>query len=160
MTKVQTSVLIGAPVETVYAFASDWRNYTSYFDYVKEVRPITEKTIGEGAQLELKVKFRGLPLKAEWRGVDDTPNAGWSFDAKLMGRWAKKRWLLEPVDGSTRVMFSLEYEPPSPQFLGRLLDALLIRPEWERLYKRAFETLKQLMETEAATNIESAPATE
>jgi uncharacterized membrane protein len=146
MTKVETSVIIEAPLESVYAYASDWRNLKRYFVYVREVRPLTEKTLGKEAWLELRVRFRGLPLTSEWRGVEQTENVGWTFDAKLMGRWATKRWRFTPVNGSTRVTFTMEYEPPPPPVLGPLFDTLFIRPEWERLYKRSFETLKQLME--------------
>jgi len=154
MTTVETSVIIDAPLEKVYAYASDWRNYERYFVYVRDVQPLTEKTLGEGAGLKLKVRFRGLPLTGEWRGVDETQNVGWTFDTKRMGRWARKRWLFAPVDGSTRATFTLEYEPPRPQVIGRPFDALLIRPEWERVCKRSFETLKQLVEAEAASTIE------
>ena len=154
MTKVETSVIIEAPLEKVYAYASDWRNYKRYFVYVRDVWPTTEKTIGEGAGLGLKVRFRGLPLTGQWRGVDETQNVGWTFDAKLMGLWARKRWAFTPVNGFTRATFTLEYEPPRPQVIGRLFDALLIRPEWERLCKRSFEMLKQLIETEAAATVE------
>jgi uncharacterized membrane protein len=151
MTKVETSVIIEAPLEKVYAYASDWRNFKRYFVYVRDVRPLTEKTIGEGARLELKVRFRGLGLTSEWRGLEATENVGWTFDAKLMGRWATKRWRFTPVNDSTRATFTLEYQPPPPPIIGRLFDALFIRPEWERLYKGSFETLKQLMEADAGS---------
>lgn len=89
-----------------------------------------------------------MPLTSEWRGIDATENEGWAFDAKLMGKWARKTWRLTPADGSTRVTFTLEYEPPPLP----LLDRLMIRPEWERLYKKSFETLKQLVEAEVKSS--------
>lgn len=147
MTRVEHSVVIQAPLDRVHAFASDWRNFARYFTYVRDVKPLTEHTLGEGARLELKVKFRGMPLTSQWVGVEDSEDAGWTFNAKLMGRWATKRWRLTPVDGSTRVTFTLEYDPPPLP----LLDRLLIRPEWERVYKRSFEALKQLMESESTS---------
>jgi len=69
MTQVEPSVIVEAPLENVYAYASDWRNFKRYFVYVRDVRPLTEKTLGEGARLELRVRFRGLALMSEWRGV-------------------------------------------------------------------------------------------
>jgi len=149
MTKVETSVVIEAPLERVYAYASDWRNFKRYFVYVRDVRPLTEKTLGEGAHLELRVRFRGLALKGEWRGIDETENESWTFNAKLMGRWATKHCRFEASNGSTRVIYTLEYKPPPLPLIGRLLDALLMRTEWERLNKRSFETLKELIETGA-----------
>ena len=150
MTKVETSVVIEAPLESVYAYASDWRNFKHYFVYVRDVRPLTEKTLGEGAQLELRVKFRGLPLMSEWRGVEQTENVGWTFNAKLMGRWATKRWRLAAVDGGTKVTFALEYSMPPIPLLASLMDKLLMKPEWERIYAESFANLKRVMESESA----------
>lgn len=149
MTKVEASVIIQAPLQAVYKYAADWRNFSRYLVYVRDVQPLTEKTLGEGAQLELKVRFRGLSLTSEWRGVEETENVGWTFNARLMGRWATKRWRFEPQDGSTRVIYTLEYEPP-PGPPGRWFDGLLIKPEWERLGQASLEELKQLIEAEAA----------
>ena len=149
MTKVETSVLIEAPLESVYAYASDWRNFTRYFVYVRDVQPLTEKTLGEGAQLALRVKFRGLALKSEWRGVDETKNVSWTFKAKLMGRWATKRFSVAAANGFTKFVYTMEYEPP-PLPPGRLLDALFIRPEWERLNKRSCEMLKERVEADVS----------
>lgn len=150
MTKVETTVIIEAPLESVYEYASDWRNFKRYFVYVRDVQPVTEKTLGEGAHLELRVRFRGLALKAEWRGMDETKNVSWTFNAKLMGRWATKHFSFAAANGSTRVTYTLEYELPPLPLLGRLLDSLLIRPEWERLNKRSCETLKELIEADAS----------
>ncbi len=108
---METSVIIEAPLESVFAYASEWRDFERYFAYVRDVRPLTEKTLGEGAQLELRVTFRGMPLVSQWRGTEQTENVGWTFDTKLMGRWATKRWDFESVNGCTRATFTLEYEP-------------------------------------------------
>jgi len=149
MTKVETTVIIEAPLESVYAYASDWRNFHRYLTYIRDVRPLTEKTLGEGAELGLKVKFRGLPLNALWRGVGEANTQGWAFDAKLMGRWARKTWRLSPVDNGTRLTFVLEYSMPPIPLLANLMDRLWMRPGWERIYAESFANLKQVMETES-----------
>ncbi len=149
MTKIEKSVVIHAPVQKVYAFASDWRNLKRYFVYVQDVKPRTEKTLGEGAALELRVRFLGLTLTSEWLGTEQMPNVAWAFNAKLMGLWATKRWQFASVDGFTRVTFTMTYDP-SPPVIGQLVDVLLIRREWERLYEQSFQTLRQLVEAEMA----------
>jgi len=150
MTKIEKSVVIGAPLEKVYAFAMDWRNLTRYMDYIHEVKPNTEKTLGEGARFSLRVKFLGRIMDAEWEGTEHIENVGWTFNATLMGRKAVKRWRFAPVDDSTRVTFTLEYKP-SPPLIGQIMDVILIRPQWKRLYERSFQKLKQLIEAETAT---------
>jgi ligand-binding SRPBCC domain-containing protein len=149
MTKVETSVIIEAPLEKVYAFASDWRNFLRYSTYIRDVRRLTEKTLGEGAELGLKVKFRGLPLNSLWRGVGEANTQGWAFDARLMGRWARKTWRLSPVDNGTRLTFVLEYSMPPIPLLASLMDRRWMRPGWERIYAESFANLKQVMEAES-----------
>jgi uncharacterized membrane protein len=151
MTRIEESVVVGAPLDKVYAFAVDWRNLMRYCDYIREVKPTTEKTVGEGARFALRVKFLGRMMDAEWEGTEHTQNVGWTFNATLMGRKAVKRWRFAPVDDSTRVTFTLEYEP-SPPLIGQLIDVLLIRPQWKRLYKRSFQNLKRLIEAEVGTS--------
>ena len=145
MAKVEKSVLIGAPLEKVCGFAKDWRNIQRYMVYIHEVKPVTDKTIGPGAKLKLRVKFLGRIRNAEWEGTEYTENAGWTFNATLMGKTAIKRWRFAKVDGSTRVSFTLEWKT-SPPVIGHILDALLLKPQWGKLYEQSFQKMKSLME--------------
>jgi len=150
MTKIEQSIDINAPLDKVYAFASDWRNLQRYFVYVQDVKPTTEKTLGEGAQLALKVRFLGRTMDADWKGTEHEPNVGWGFDATLMGVTAAKRWRFAPMSDSTRVTFTLEYKP-SPPVVGDIANVLLIAPQWRKVYRQSFQELKRLMEAEAGT---------
>jgi uncharacterized membrane protein len=145
MAKVEKSVLIEAPLEKVYGFAKDWRNLQRYLVYVHEVKPVTDKTIGPGAQLRLRVKFLGRMMDAEWEGTEHIENVGWTFSATLMGRKAIKRWRFATVDGSTRVSFTLEWKT-SPPVIGHILDVLLLKPQWGKLYEQSVQKLKSLIE--------------
>ena len=151
MTKIEKSVVIGAPLEKVYAFAKDWRNLRRYFVHVHDVKPTTEKTLGEGARLSVRLKFLGRWMDSEWTGIELTENVGWTFSTTMMGREGTKRWRFTRVDGSTKVTFTLEYKP-SPPILGQIMDMLLIKPQWNKVYERSFQELKRLMETENATD--------
>ena len=145
MAKVEKSVLIGAPLEKVCGFTKDWQNIQRYMVYVHEVKPVTEKTIGPGARLKLRVKFLGGMRDAEWEGTEYTENVGWTYDATLMGKKAFKRWRFAKVDGSTRVSFTLEWKT-SPPVIGHILDLLVLKPQWGKLYEQSFQKLKNLME--------------
>ena len=154
MTRIEKTVVIQAPLEKVYTYASDWRNITRYFDYVEGVEPRSEKTLGEGALLALRVRFLGRTMNCEWRGIENEENVGWAFDATLMGVTARKRWMFSRVDDSTRVTYTLEYRP-SPPIIGHAMDALLIRREWDRLCERTVRALKQLVEAAAVAGSDS-----
>lgn len=145
MTKIEKSVVIGESLEKVYAFSMDWRNLTRYMDYIHEVKPLTEKTIGEGSRLALRVRFMGMMMNCEWEGSEHIENVGWTFSGVLIGTKAVKTWRFAPEDGSTRVTFTLEYQPRI-----NLIDRLLIKPWWVKEYERAFQNLRRLIEAETA----------
>jgi len=149
MAKVEKSVLIGATLEKVCGFTKDWQNIQRYMVYVHEVKPVTEKTIGPGARLKLRVKFLGSMRDAEWEGTEYTENVGWTYDATLMGKKALKRWRFAKVNGSTRVSFTLEWKT-SPPVIGHILDLLVLKPQWGKLYEQSFQKLKNLMEAGTA----------
>jgi len=149
MTRIEKDVVIEAPLEEVYAFAMDWRNFQRYFDYIHEVKTTTEKTIGEGARLTLRIKFLGLMMASEWEGTEHIENVGLTFNTTIMERTAIKRWRFAPADGSTRVTFTLEYKP-WPPLIGQIIDVLRIKPQWEKIYDRSFQNLKQVIEAETA----------
>jgi hypothetical protein len=84
-------------------------------------------------------------MDAEWEGTEYIENVGWTFSATLMGKKAIKRWRFAPVDGSTRVNFTLEWKT-SPPVIGHILDVLLLKPQWGKLYRQSFQKLKTLIE--------------
>ena len=151
MIRIERSVVIGAPLEKVYAFAMNWQNLPRYFEYIQDVKPITEKTIGEGARLALRIKFLGRVTDVEWEGTEHVENVGWTFSGTFMRRKAIKRWRFTSVDDSTRVTFTLEYKPRP--LIGQIMYVLLVRPQFGGMCERSFQNLKQLIE--AGTTAES-----
>lgn len=151
MTRVEKSVVIRAPLESVWAFTSDWRNLRRYFVYVDEVKPRTEQTLGKGARLDLRVRFLGRTMDSQWECVEYLPNEGWTFHAALMGVTAVKRWRFLPAGDGTKVIFTLDYQP-APPVIGPIVDALVIKRAWQKLYERSFEALKQVIEAEGTVS--------
>jgi ribosome-associated toxin RatA of RatAB toxin-antitoxin module len=147
MTKIETSVVIKAPLKKVFNFASDWRNIKRYFTYVHDIKPVSEKTTGLGAKFRLRIEFLRLMMNSDWECTEFIEKAGWSFNARLMGVTAVKKWRFSETDNSTRVTFSMKYNP-SPPVIGQLADMLIIRRQWKKLYHQSFKELKRIMEEE------------
>jgi uncharacterized membrane protein len=146
LAKLEKNVAINAPIEKVYAFASDWRNLPRYFTYVQKVKPKTENPLCQGTELDLRVRFLGGIRDAKWVCTENIANQSWAFDATLMGIKAIKKWILLPIGDTTKVTFYFEYNMPPP-ILGPIIDVLFIGPLWNRLYDKCIKTLKQVMET-------------
>jgi uncharacterized membrane protein len=148
VTRIENQVVVERPVVDVFRFARQWRNIPRYFDYIQEVRPLTEAPDGLGTRLSVRLKFLGREMISEWETVEYEQDAGWTVSAPLMGVDSRKFWRFEPVGESTQVVFTLEYEA-KPALVGPLADMLLIRRSWDKLYKRGMQNLKRLVEQEA-----------
>ena len=147
MTTIEKAVIINRPLEEVLRFTRDWRNIPRYLDYIQSVKPLTESAEGLGAKLLVQLTFLGRRMSSEWETVEYDPAEGWKVKAPLMGVVAYKRWRFEPAGGSTRVCFALAYDP-KPAVVAPLVDALLLRRKWDRIYERGMGNLKRVLEAE------------
>jgi uncharacterized membrane protein len=146
MTRIEKQVVIGRPINEVVGFVRDWRNIPKYFDYIQTVKPLTEKTEGQGTKLLVNLTFLGRKMTSEWETIEYNANEGWTFKTPLMGIEARKRWRFEPVGESTRTSFTLEYEP-TPPVIAPLLDVLLLRRKWDKICERGMLNLKSILES-------------
>ena len=147
MTRIEKAVIINRPVEQVLRFARDWHNIPRYLDYIQSVEPLTENSEGLGAKLLVHLTFLGRRMTSEWETVEYDPAGGWKIKAPLMGVVPSKQWRFEPAGDSTRVSFTLEYDP-KPPVVAPLVDALLFRRKWGQIYERGMGNLKRLLEAE------------
>ena len=147
MTRIEKQVVIERPVNEVLGFARDWRNIPRYLDYIQEVKPLSERTEEEGARFLVKLTFLSRAMTSKWELVEYKEGEGWTFVTPLMGVAARKQWRFDSLGGSTRVSFTLEYEP-RPAVLGSILDRLLLRRQWNKLSERGMQNFKRLVEAE------------
>ncbi|MCX6796308.1 MAG: SRPBCC family protein [Candidatus Falkowbacteria bacterium] len=124
MTRIEKSVVIEAPLEKVFNFTANMSNLKRYFVYVTEIIPIDHDIIKKGAKYNLKVKFLGRLRDSEWECVEYDDKSGWKINATLMGVTAVKQWKFYKTNGSTKVIFTMNYKP-SPPVIGNLLDLFL-----------------------------------
>lgn len=148
MTKIGKQVVIERPQEDVAAIARDWRNIPRYFDYIKDVRPLTEETAGLGARYLVRLRFLGRDMTSEWEMVEDQGDEGWAFVTPLMGVVARKTWSFQPMGDATSALLTLEYQP-RPPIVGPLLDIMLLKRRWVAITTQGMEGLKRLAEAQA-----------
>ncbi len=155
MTRIAKQIVVGKPVAVVLAFARDWRNIPRYLDYVQSVQPLSGKTEGVGAKYFVNLTFLGRRMHSDWETLAYDETAGWTFKAPLAGVEARKVWRFESVDpGSTRVSFTLEYDP-RPPIIAPLLDVLVLRRQWSQIYERGLQNLKRIVESGPASEGDS-----
>jgi len=140
MTRIEASVEINAPVEEVFAFASDWRRWGEWWEGVSDFRPTTETTRGNGTRYAYRAWVAGLTVNLETEIQDFVENAGWRGIA-TKGMPHRTQWVFEAKGDVTRLTYILEYRLPLP-VLGALLDSLLMRPGWRRRLENSLRNLK------------------
>jgi hypothetical protein len=140
MTRIAQSVEVNAPVEAVFAFASDWRYWEKWWLGVSGFKPATEVTRGNGARYAYKAWVAGLSIEIETEIQDFVENVGWRGTV-TKGLPHRAQWVFEAKDDTTRFTYILEYSLRIP-VLGALLDSLLVQPGWRRLLKRSLRNLQ------------------
>jgi steroid delta-isomerase-like uncharacterized protein len=140
MTRVEASIDINAPVEEVFAFASDWRRWEDWWEGVSRFRPTTELARGNGTRYAYKAWVAGVTLNLETEIHDFVENVGWRGEV-IKGPPHTTQWVFEAKDNATRLTYILEYRLPVP-VLGVLLDSLLMRPGWQRRLENSLENLR------------------
>jgi len=144
MTRVEASVEIAAPLEDVFAYASDWRRWEEWWLGVSDFRPTTEVTRGNGTRYAYKAWIAGIRLGLETEVCDFVENVGWR-GVVTRGTPHTTRWVFEPAGTGTRLTYTLEYRIPVP-VLGPPLDSLFMRPGWQRRLERSLANLKVRLE--------------
>jgi len=144
MTRITASVEVKAPLDDVWAFASDWRHWDSWWEGVSGFRPTTERTRGDGTRYAYRAWIAGLTLNLETEIYDFVEKAGWR-GLVTKGPPHRTQWAFEDLGATTRLTYSLEYSLPVP-VLGPLLDSLLMRPGWQRRLETSLQNLKHHFE--------------
>jgi uncharacterized membrane protein len=140
MTRVEGTVIVDAPVHTVFTYASDWRRWQEWFEGVSGFRSTTEVTRGTGARYVYRASLMGLPATVETEIRDFVEDQGWTGIA-TRGVPHRTQWHFQAQGESTSFTYALEYELPVP-VLGALVDALFLKGQWRRIIGRSLSNLK------------------
>lgn len=140
MTRIQDSIFIPAPVEEVFRYTSDWREWSDWFEGVSTFYPISEMHQGEGARYSYYVNLFGLAIRVETEVRDYVENEGWRGVA-TRGIPHEAHWDFESVRDGTRFTYTLEYSLRLP-LIGAFLDRVLVEPRWRRAIRHSLENLK------------------
>jgi uncharacterized membrane protein len=140
MKRIEASVEIDAPVVDVFGYASDWSRWEDWWEGVSHFRPTTEVKRGNGARYAYKAWMAGMTVNLETEIHEFTENVGWKGVA-TKGPPHRTQWLFETKKGKTQLTYILEYDLPW-FVLGPILDALLMRPGWQRMLEHSLQNLK------------------
>ncbi|MFO7914635.1 MAG: SRPBCC family protein [Candidatus Krumholzibacteriales bacterium] len=140
MTRIERSVMINADIVDLFAYVSDYRYWSDWFEGTSGFRVTSEIERGNGARYRYRVWLFGIPVTVETEIHDYVKNSGWKGVA-AGGMPHRTEWMFETEGDSTRFTYALEYRIPVP-LLGPVLDSLFMKKKWAGIIEKSLENLK------------------
>jgi uncharacterized membrane protein len=141
MSTIQTSTNINAPVEKVFAYATDPTNLPEWMTNLSEVTDVTGSGVGQ--HYHWKFRMAGVPLRGESTVSEHVPNERRVLDSK---GGATSTWTLTfaPHEDGTTLNLNVDYTIPVP-VLGKMVEKLVVKRN-QRDADMWMENLRETME--------------
>ena len=146
MFQAEHSIVIDAPAEKVFAYASDWRKWHEWFEGVSSFTPTTVTEKGTGTRYAYKATVMGIRIPVEIEIHDYVENEGWN-GVSTKGAPHKTRWRFDTIGNRTRFTYGLEGHLPVP-VLGKLLDRFFLQSQWDKIIVKSLVNLKTKLQAE------------
>lgn len=135
---------IAAPVERVFAIASDFPNAASNIEGISRIEMLTKGPIGVGTRFKESRTMFGKEATEEMRVGEFEPPRRYTLVAESMGTKYNSELRFDPKDGGTQITMHFRGEPQT--FLAKLLSVLL-RPMLKSVVKACAKDLDDLKKT-------------
>jgi uncharacterized membrane protein len=77
MTEIKQSIIIDAPVNKLFGYASNYLKWPEFIEVISDVKPFTEITKENGAKFIYNVKMMGLKVSEGTEFQQFKINEGW-----------------------------------------------------------------------------------
>jgi uncharacterized membrane protein len=142
MPKGESSVVISASVEKVWAIFNDAQKLPDWMSLMTEVSDIQGE--GVGKTYKFVYKFMGIPFKGTTEVLEQVPNKK-SVVKSEGGASSTWTWEFAPVEDGTKVSVVVEYAIPG-QVLGKFVEPFVVK-QGNRDVAHALGNLKHLLES-------------
>jgi coenzyme Q-binding protein COQ10 len=144
MTEIKKSILINAPINKVFDFASNYLNWQNFFVGISDIRPITDITDDNGARFLYEVQLMGIKVSVGTEFKQFKRNEGW-IGQSFKGLDAQTQWIFKELGGKTEFTYIQRYKLPF-YMGGNLIDKKFITPQWIKVIEESLNNLKRLSE--------------
>jgi anaerobic magnesium-protoporphyrin IX monomethyl ester cyclase len=121
---ISRSLKINAPVEKVFNYITDPKNWTVYVTSLVDVRNISDKKIKKGTAYKWTYRMLGVNLSGSGNIVEFRRNK--EFAMAMEGSFPiREIFKFEEDNGSTKLIFSIQYNVPG-KVLGVIANRLVI----------------------------------
>ena len=143
MAKLTRTITINAPVEKVFAYASEPTNLPEIWPSMVEVKDVQPSPAG-GYNFGWVYKMAGMRFEGASETTESIPNQRTVTKSKK-GIQSTFTWTYQPDAGGTKLTLEVEYTIPVP-LLGKLVEAFIVKQN-EHEADVMLANLKARMET-------------
>ena len=148
MGRVESQIEIGAPLERVFAFVANPKNYEKMFAGAEvKVEMVSKGPIGVGTSYRLSAVLGGRKVDVHLHEYVEFEENRRFVDCEVKGALKREEliFVFDSTDRGTKVTASIDYELPG-SVLGMVLDRLMVRKEMERFLKGGVQKAKEILE--------------
>jgi uncharacterized membrane protein len=124
MAKLVKSIVIGAPVEKVFAFMENPANLPEIWPSMVEVKNLQPAPAG-GYNYDWAYKMAGVRLEGASETVEHVPNQ-LLVDRTTKGIDSEFHWTFQAEGAGTKLTVEVEYKVPIP-VLGKLAESIIVK---------------------------------
>ena len=144
MKEIKRSIKIEAPVNNVFEYASNYRNWPEFFEGVSDVKSLAETTRGDGSKFIYKVKILGMNFTVGTEFREFRENEGWRGKS-FKGIEHRTQWIFKQANGNTEFTFIQGYK--YPWYLGgKFVDNKFVYPSWIKIIENSLQNVKRILE--------------
>ena len=126
MPTVVAQAVVQREAAEVFDFIADYRNIPRLQPHFESVKVVSEMERGQGATVEMRGRFRGMPMRARDRIITFTPPRR-LVSVTEGAVTSRNTWELVPLEGDppqTRVTLKIEYKVGGGGLLGGLFTGV------------------------------------
>jgi ligand-binding SRPBCC domain-containing protein len=151
MGRVESSVEIVAPIETVFVFFSNPKNQEKIFaDYGMKIVDVSRQPIGVGTRYRTSCVLAGIKAKPHLHELVEFDKNRKIVDREVKGGGGSLKkeeltYTFGSTDRGTKVALTIDYKLPY-SVIGEVLDKLRMRKAFENFCKDGVEKAKRILE--------------
>jgi uncharacterized membrane protein len=145
MPRLDNSIEIKAPPETVFAYLADVESHTEWVKWTKEAEITSLEKAGIGSTSTMKMQVGPRKETVEAIVTEFKPNEFVTW-RHTRGMEMTDRLAVVPFQDGTKVAWSVDYTPPMGG-MGKLMDLLFMERLFDQLAKDSMALLKERLET-------------
>ena len=145
MPRLDNSIDINAPLETVFAYLADVESHPEWVKWTKdaEVTSVEKEGLGATSTMKMQVGPRKETVEAIVTEFKANEFVTWRH---TRGMEMTDRLAVVPFREGTKVAWSIDYTPPMGG-MGKLMDLLFMERLFDQLAKDSMALLKERLES-------------